>query len=201
MFSIFPISLLGSGKFLGSSSFFLYWYWLSCYKQEQRREPLVKSDSCHNNADGENCCCPTTSTSCCSADLGGVDNPGVVGLENEGYPAILGDMSDLEPLDDGTSCFAGGFDITDSLAATSPLEDNDDDILSRIVRTEEEDQEEEKPCPVSNNPYLPGNSMTHSKFNHSFCFPRDFPPLAVTFFSYFNHCIFVSLPKTRHPYL
>lgn len=151
-------------KFLGSSSFFLYWYWLSCYRQEQRREPLVKSDSCHNNADGENCCCPTTSTSCCSADLGGIDNPGVVGLENEGYPAILGDMSDLEPLDDRASCFGGGgFDVTDSLPSTSPLEDNDDDILSRIVRTEEEDQEEEKPCPVSNNPYLPGNSMTHSK--------------------------------------
>lgn len=99
--------------------------------------------------------------------MGGVDNPSVVGLEYDGYPAILGDMSDLEPLDDGCGGGGGGgdFDITDSLTATSPLEDNDDDILSRIVRNEEEDQEEEKPCPVSNNPYLPGNSMTHSTYS------------------------------------
>lgn len=147
-------------QFLSSSSFFLYWYWLSCYRQEQSREPLVKSDSCHST-DCENCCCASTSTSRCSA--GGVDNPVIVGLESEGYPAILGDMSDLEPLHDGGGVPGVLLDVTDSVAATSPLEDNDDDILSRIVRTEEEDQEEEQPCPISNNPYLPGNSMTHSK--------------------------------------
>jgi len=88
-----------------------------------------------------------------------------VGLDSEGCPAILGDISDLEPLDDGGG---PGMDVTDSLASTSPLADNDDDILSRIVRSEEEDQEDEKPCPVSNNPYLPGNSMTHSKLTHKY---------------------------------
>lgn len=95
----------------------------------------------------------------------GIDNPCIVGLENEGYPAILGDMSDLEPLDDrgvGIGGGGGDFDVTDSINATSPLEDNDD-ILSRIVRTEEEDQEEEKPCHnVSQNPYLNGDSIMHS---------------------------------------
>ncbi|CAL8122352.1 unnamed protein product [Orchesella dallaii] len=148
--------------FLGSSSFFLYWYWLSSYRQEQKKEPLVKSETCHNT-NCENCYCASTSTSCGAGDIAhrlGVDNPIMLGFESEGCPAILGDISDLEPLDDGG--VGGGMDVTDSLASTSPLADNDDDILSRVVRTEEEDQEDEKPCPVSNNPYLPGNSMTHN---------------------------------------